>query len=125
VPDLGLAVKVFDTFSVTDVLTTGSAAAIVEHWDPERLSLRAYSREPEAGIVVSETGFLSWEFPGGAPGTITLTKWFEVEPAPETYSVLWEELWVEGIEWERRPVFVDKVEGRLYLPVVVRGQGSP
>jgi hypothetical protein len=124
-PDLGLMVDVFDTFSVTDVLTTGSAAAIVEHWDPERLSLQAYSTDPKAGIVLSETGFLSWEFPGGAPGTITLTKWFGVEPALEAYSVLWEELWVEGIEWERRPVLIDKVEARLYLPVVVRGQGSP
>jgi hypothetical protein len=119
-PDFGLTVEVFDAFSVTDVVNTRSAAAIVEHWDPERLSLRAYTREPEAGIVLSETGFLSWEFPGGAPGTITLTKWFGVEPAPETYSVLWEELWVEDIQWQRRPVHIDKVEGRLYLPLVVR-----
>jgi hypothetical protein len=119
-PDFGMSVQVFDTFSVTDVLTTRSAAAIVAHWDPERLSLQGYSREPEAGIVLSDPGFFSWEFPEGAPGTITLTKWFGVEPAPETYSVLWEELWVEDILWERRPVFVDKVEARLYLPVVVR-----
>jgi hypothetical protein len=115
-----MTVPVFDTFSVTDVLTTRSAAAIVAHWDPERLSLEAYTLEPKAGIVLSETGFLSWEFPGGAPGTITMTKWFEVEPAPETHSVLWEELWLEDLEWERRPVFVDKVEARLYLPMVIR-----
>jgi hypothetical protein len=119
-PELEVTVQVFDTFSVTDVISTRSAVAMVEHWDPDRLSLQAYSREPDAGIVLQDPGFLSWEFPGGAPGTITLTKWFDVEPAPETYSVLWEELWVEDVQWERRPVHIDKVEGRLYLPLMVR-----
>ncbi|MFO7892756.1 MAG: hypothetical protein R6U63_03385 [Longimicrobiales bacterium] len=122
--DLELTIDVFDLFSVTDVISTRSAAAIVEHWDPDRLSLRGYTREPEEGIVLSDPGFLSWEFPDGAPGTITLTKWFGVEPNVETYSVLWEELWVEDVMWERRPVFVDKVEWRVYLPLVVRGHDS-
>jgi len=123
-PGLGLTLDVFDVFSVTDVISTRSAAAIVEHWDPDRLSLVGYTREPEEGIVLSDPGFLSWEFPAGAPGTITLTKWFGVEPNVETYSVLWEELWVEDVMWERRPVFVDKVESRVYLPLVVRGHDS-
>jgi len=115
-PDLGVTVQTFDTITVTDVISTRSAAAIVEHWNPERLTLSDYITESTApGIIISNTGFLSWEFPAGAPGTITLTKLFHVEPCTWTYTVLWEELWVEGIEWNRRPLHIDKITSELWI----------
>ncbi|MGC9399440.1 MAG: hypothetical protein ACP5HM_09940 [Anaerolineae bacterium] len=114
-PSLGVIVETSDTFTVAEVISTRSAMAMVEHWNPERLALITYTTEPEAGIILSNTDFLSWEFPGGAPGEITLTKWFRTEPCTWTYTVLWEELWVEGIEWDRLPVHVDKIPPVLHL----------
>jgi len=119
--DLDLAVRVHpsDLFTVTDVISTRSAAAIVEHWNPEHLTLSGYFREPDAGIVLSDPGFLSWEFPGGVPEVITLTKIYRAEPYTSTYTVLWEELWVEDIQWERRSVQID-MQPTIYLPIVLR-----
>ena len=111
----GVTVETSDTFTVTEVISTRSAVAVVEHWNPDRLALVTYTTEPEAGIILSDTDFLSWEFPGGAPGEITITKWFHVEPCTWTYTVLWEELWVEDVEWDRRPVHVDKIPPELHL----------
>jgi len=118
-PDLALDVRTSDTFTVTDVISTHAAVAMVEHWNPERLSLMDYITEPLAGIILSNDGFLSWEFPGGGPGAMTITKIFHIQPTTYTYMVLWEELWVEDVEWERRPVHIDKPV-RIYLPVILR-----
>jgi hypothetical protein len=119
--DFDQAVRVHpsDLFTVTDVISTRSAAAIVEHWNPEHLTLRSYIREPNEGIILSDPGFLSWEFPGGVPGVITITKIYSVEPYTSTYAVLWEELWVEDVQWERRPVQIDMLP-TVYLPIVLR-----
>lgn len=116
-----------ETFIVTDVVSTRSTAALVEHWNAEHLTLMDYAIEPPAGIILSDAGFLSWRFPEGVPETITLTKLFAVQPCTWTYTVLWEELWVEYIEWERRPVHVDKVPSDLWLTseyksIVLAGQ---
>jgi hypothetical protein len=120
-PGLGVIVWTSDTLTVTDVIASGSAPALVEHWNPERLRLDSYSRDPVAGVVLSGTGSLSWEFPLGAPETITLTKVFHVEPHAWDYTVLWEELWIEAEEWERRPVEIAKRPTYLvYLPLVMR-----
>jgi hypothetical protein len=127
-PELGVTVETSDTITVVDVISTRSGAAIVEHWNPEHLTLVDYTAEaPVPGIILSDTGFLSWEFPGGVPGQITITKVFHVEPCTWTYTVLWEELWVEGVEWERRPVHVDKMPSALWIdstyePDVFAGQ---
>jgi hypothetical protein len=120
----GVPVQTSDTITVTDVISTRSSIAIVEHWDSERLTLVDYATEPSAGIILSETGFLSWEFPEleDTPDTVTITKWFHVEPCTWTYTVLWEELWVEGIEWERRPVHVDKIPPDLRLAGIGGGE---
>jgi hypothetical protein len=120
--DLGVSVQTSDTITVTDVISTRSGIALIEHWNPEWLALVDYETEPEAGIILSETGSLSWEFPGGAPGAVTITKWFHVEPCTWTYTVLWEDLWVEGVEWERRPVHIDKFPPDLRLESVGGGE---
>jgi hypothetical protein len=118
----GVTVQTSDTITVTDVISTRSGLAMIEHWNPERLALVDYATEPEAGFILSETGSLSWEFPGGAPGAVTITKWFHVEPCTWTYTVLWEELWVEGVEWERRPVHIDKFPPDLRLASIGGGE---
>jgi hypothetical protein len=120
-PDLGIAVQMSDTVTVVDVISTRSAMAIVEHWNPEHLTLEQYELDPLVGSVESEPGLFAWKFPTGAPGTVTLTKVFHVEHGAWAYTVLWEDLWVEGIEWERRPLYVEKVEDELvYLPLALR-----
>jgi hypothetical protein len=120
-PGLELLLHMSDTIAVTDVISTRSAVAMVEHWNPEHLGLEGYTLDPPVGIILEEPGFLSWEFRMGAPGTITLTKLYHVESGAWAYTVLWEELWVEGVEWERRPVHIDKRSSFLYLPLVLRG----
>jgi hypothetical protein len=126
-PGLGVGVETSDTITVTDVISTRSGVAMVEHWNPDHLALAGYSLEPQAGIVLSDAGFLSWEFPEGAPGVMTITKVYHVEPCTWTYTVLWEELWVEGVEWERRPLHIDKLPSDLWIdsasdPEIVAGQ---
>jgi hypothetical protein len=126
--DLGTFVQTGDTITVTDVISTRSGMAIVEHWDSEHLSLTNYVTDPpQVGIIFSTPGFLSWEFPGGAPGQVTITKVFSIKPCTWTYTVLWEELWIEGVEWERRPVQIDKQPSALWIdstyePHVFAGQ---
>lgn len=120
-PDLEVPAWTSDTLTVVDVISTRSGAAIVENWNPEHLALTGYITEPVAGIILSGTGFLSWEFPMGVPETITITKFYHVEPGAWDYTVLWEELWMEAGEWERRPVHVEKIPSEfVYLPLVVR-----
>ncbi|MCL7454774.1 MAG: hypothetical protein M8467_17185 [Anaerolineae bacterium] len=118
-PDLAVDVRTWDLLTVTDVISSHSGVAIVEHWNPEHLQLAEYVREPDVGVVLSDTGFLSWEFPEGMPGTITLTKVYQVQPCTWSYTVLWEELWLGEFEWERRPVHLEGWPS-VYLPLVVR-----
>ncbi len=121
--DLGVTVYASATITVTDIISTRSAVAIVEHWHPERLTLQDYTREPEAGLVFSDADFLSWEFPGGAPGTMTLTKVFHVESGGWPYTVLWGELIVGDVLWQRRPVYIDQYV--ILLPVVMKDYTIP
>lgn len=122
VPGLGVTAKTSDTITALDVISTHSVAAIVGRWNPEHLTLMYYTTEPPSvGIVLSGTGFLSWRFPGGVPGQITITKIFHVEPCTSTYTVLWEDLWVESVEWGRRPLHIDLEQiSSVYLPLVLR-----
>ena len=117
-PDLGVSVQTSDTLTVTDIISTHSAAELVEHWNPEHLILDRYTIEPEAGQIHQDANSLAWEFPQGVPGTITLTKFFHVQPCTWTYTVLWEDLWVETVEWERRPVQLDKMPSELWIDSV-------
>jgi hypothetical protein len=120
-PDLGIAVQMSDTITVVDVISTRSAMAIVEHWNPQHLSLEEYTLDPLLGSVEWDPGFFAWRFPTGAPGTITLTKVFHVDCGAWDYSVLREELWVEGVEWERRLLYVDNTQDICsYLPLTLR-----
>lgn len=114
--DLGVSVQTSDTITVTDVISSHSAVAMVEHWNPEHLTLsRFITQSTAAGKILSNTDSLSWEFPEGAPGTMIITKIFHVEPCTWTYTVLWEELWVEDVEWQRRPVHIAKRPSELWI----------
>jgi hypothetical protein len=114
-PGFGVPVYTSDTITVTDVISTRSDIALVEFWNPERMTLLDFWTDPAGGIIQVDPGFISWEFPEGAPGTVTMTKLFHVEPCTWTYTVLWEEVWVAGEEWERRPVHVDKPDVALVI----------
>jgi hypothetical protein len=107
--DFAVPVLTSDTITVTDVISTQQPVQLVEHWvedaDRQHLHLLGIETEPPVPPLVNEPGFVEWELP---PGVYTITKWFHVEPCTWTYTVLWEELWVEGFEWERRPVHIDK-----------------
>ena len=117
VPDVGVTASAQALLTIVDVVTTRSALGIVEHWNPESLELVEVVPEPDAGVLTIVDGSVAWEFPDGAPDTIMLTKVFRVRPGPWSYSVLWEELWVGDMLWQRRPVQLDKMP-ELYLPVV-------
>ncbi len=88
--------------------------AQVENWDPARLALLDW--QVSGGEVVTETGRLEWTAEVTAPRTITLTKWFHVEPCTWTETTLVEELWLDQVELEpQRPVVVNKVPSELWI----------
>ncbi len=107
-PGFDVGVYTSDTITVTDVISTGSDLALIEYWNPEHLTLVGYILTPDVGVIQQGPGIITWEFPDGAPRTVTMTKIFHVEPCTWTYTVLWEDLVIEGYEWERRPVHIDK-----------------
>ena len=57
-----------------------------------------------------------------APMTITLTKWFHVEPCTWTETVLWEELWLDQVELEQRPVLIHKLPPALWIDAIGGGE---
>jgi hypothetical protein len=106
-PGLTISATTSDTITVTDIVTSMADFAIVESWDPARLTLVEVITS--AGIVAPDPGVLIWEVPAGPSEPVTLTKVFHVEPCTWTETVLREEFWLRGQEWETRLVFVDHV----------------
>ncbi len=103
-----------DSFTVVDVITGSFNTALVEIWNPQRLTL--LETQPSCGNVITHTGALEWLAPeGGCPEVVELFKRFRVEDCAWTHSLLHEELWVEGIEWEHRPVVIFKRPAELWL----------
>ena len=76
--------------------------AQIETWNPARLRLLDWAAT--GGQVIVALGRVEWTGEIVAPMTITLTKWFHVEPCTWTETVLWEELWLDQVELEQRPV---------------------
>jgi hypothetical protein len=125
--DTGVLVETGDLIAVTDIISTRSSLALVEAWNPGHLELLDVVPEPDLGLLHVEPGAVVWEFPGGVPGTITLTKLFHVQPCTWTYTVLMEELLIGDRLWERRPLHVDKIPSALWIdglyePQVLPGQ---
>jgi len=89
------------------------AYAQVEMWDPLHLHLLDWAAT--GGTVIVNPGQVEWTGEILAPQTITLTKWFHVEPCTWTQTLLQEELWLEGVELEQRPVVIHKLPPDLWI----------
>ncbi len=103
----GIAYVVINSpaYFVLDDLTFLPAMPIfgqIETWDPTRLRLLDWAAT--GGQVIVALDRVEWTGEIVAPMTITLTKWFHVEPCTWTETVLWEELWLDQVELEQRPV---------------------
>ncbi len=95
------------------------AFAQIETWDPTRLHLVDWAAT--GGEVVVEPDRLVWTGELIEPATITLTKWFHVEPCTWTVTTLWEELWLAGQELEQRPVVIHKLPPVLWIDAIGGG----
>jgi hypothetical protein len=114
-PGIGIPVYTSDTITVSDIIYTGSDFNLVEFWNPEHLTLQEVIVPSGIGAVVQEPGYVEWVVDDPPLEPLEIIKIFHVEPCTWTYTVLWEELWVEGIDWERRPVQIDKPEIELMI----------
>lgn len=111
---ISITTETGDVFEVIDVITGSFNTALVEFWNPQRLTL--IEAQPSCGHVITHTAALEWIAPdGGCPEVVELFKRFRVEDCAWTHSLLHEELWVEGVEWEHRPLVVVKRPAELWL----------
>ena len=87
--------------------------AQIEDWDPTKLHLLDWAAT--GGDVIIEPGRVVWTGQILEPMTITLTKWFHVEPCTWTETLLWEELWFDQVLMEERPVLIHKLPPNLWI----------
>ncbi len=106
--DAPVAVEAGDEFTVTEVITTGASLVLVDRWPEAHLTLLTYTPSAGAGDIVTAAGRLTWTVDVAAPETVTLTKRFRTEVFTTAYTVLWENLYVGGAEWERRAVILER-----------------
>ncbi len=90
--------------------------AQIESWDPAHLALLDW--QVSGGEVITGPGRLEWTAELIEPATITLTKWFHVEPCTWTQTTLLEELWLDEELLEERPVVVNKLQPELWIDAV-------
>ena len=92
-PDLVVTAETSQTIRVEEFVDSAAAFSLVEHWNPEHLTLIDYSIT--AGSVVSADGTIEWlvEQP---MGPATMTKIFHVGPGHWPMTVLEEYLHVAG-----------------------------
>ncbi|MFN2108194.1 MAG: DUF11 domain-containing protein, partial [Anaerolineae bacterium] len=106
-------VEAGDIVTVTEVVTTEADFILVDRWAGDHLTL--LEAMPGDGSVVDATGRLTWTVTVDGPETVTLTKRFRVETITTTHTVLWEDLHVGGVEWEKRPVLLERAVPDLRL----------
>ncbi|MBN1954069.1 MAG: PKD domain-containing protein, partial [Anaerolineae bacterium] len=67
-------------------------------------------------IAISQADLSAiWTGEIAEPMTITLTKWFQVEPCTWTQTLLQEELWLDAELLEERPVTINKLPPDLWI----------
>jgi uncharacterized repeat protein (TIGR01451 family) len=98
-------------YAVASEPQTGFAQ--IEYWDPAHLSLLDWNAT--GGQVSVGSDSVTWTGEILEPTTITLTKWFHVEPSTWITTTLWEELWLDGNELEQRPVLIEKLPPELWI----------
>ena len=113
-PGISVTTETRDVFTVVDVITGHFNTALIEFWNPQRLTL--LEAVPSFGDIFTPTdNVVEWVVPAGGPQVVTLTKHFRVKDCAWTHSLLREELWVEGLEWAHKPVEVYKRPAELWL----------
>jgi hypothetical protein len=122
-PDVAVTLETSDTVQVVDMVSTPEDFTLLEFWDDEHLWLT--SVEVSTGTPVDVPGGMKWEVPAGAPTPAVITKTFHVEPCTWLGTVLWEELWVRGMEVAQRPVPVEKVPSELWIESEYGGEIYP
>ena len=110
-------VEAGDIVTITEVITTEADFMLVDRWIDDHLTL--LEATPGDGSVVAAAGGLTWTVAVVGPETVTLTKRFRVETFTPTHTVLWEDLHVGGVEWEKRPVLLERAVPDLWLSKTV------
>ncbi|MGC9396590.1 MAG: hypothetical protein ACP5J4_17230 [Anaerolineae bacterium] len=110
-------VEAGDIVTVSEVITTEADFILVDRWAGDHLTL--LDATPGDGSVVAAAGRLTWTVTVAGPETVTLTKRFRVEAFTPTHTVLWEDLHVGGVEWEKRPVLLERAVPDLRLTKTV------
>lgn len=95
-----------DVFTVTEIITSEADFRLIDRWGGDHLTLLTVEATPGTGVV-NTTGLLTWTVTAPANG-VTLTKRFRAGIFDTSRTVLWEDLYVGGAEWERRPVILER-----------------
>ncbi len=113
-PDIAITLQTSDTLQVTEIVTTVLPFTQTESWQPARLRLLGWEVSP-GGVVMTSTGYLEWRQTPTGPGPWYINKWFHVEPCTWAATTLWEDLSVEGGEYEQRSVTIDHLLPALWI----------
>jgi uncharacterized repeat protein (TIGR01451 family) len=116
--DQETSVEAGELFTVTEVITSEFAFELVDYWWDSHLTL--LEATSGYGSMISTTGRLTWTVPASTE-PVTLTKRFRAETFAVGYTALLENLYVGGVEWERRAVVLDDSASNTVLP----GAGLP
>lgn len=131
VPGLEVTAETSDTIEIVDtvgIMSGEGFQVLLETWDPDRLVLE-YA-DWTAGLVITDTGVLTWTLTPNDQGPATLTKTFRLQPCNWTSTIVEEDLgwWYGGSELdiiEQRPVTVNKTPPDLWLTSTGGGEVSP
>ncbi len=111
-PGMTVTAQTSDILTVTEVITSAQPFTQIETYYTPTLTLVGHSG---GNVFVDPTdGLIVWDVPTPTV-PMTLTKWFHVEPCTWTQTILWEELWVNGVKREQRPVTVTKLAPDLHI----------
>jgi hypothetical protein len=118
----GISYVVIDApavFVLDDLAFLPSTFAQIETWDATELHLLDWAAT--GGDVIVQPDHLVWTGEIVPPTTITLTKWFHVEPCCWTETLLGEELRLGQVGLEQRPVLIhNRLDHCVYLPLIVK-----
>ncbi len=124
-PDMTLPVQTSDMIEVVEALhptETGHAFDQIELWQPAHLQLVEW--EATAGDVwIDPLGIITWTGEITTLETLTLTKWFHVEPCTWTLTFLEESLSWDELLLEERPVEIHKTPPLLSIEAEGASEG--
>jgi hypothetical protein len=112
-PGITMTVETSGTVVVVDVIETSREFVLAENWDIDLIMLQGY--QVTAGTVTETVGGLEWGVLPSGPQVATMTKTFQVKPCNWIDTDLWEELRVDGVDPEQRPVTVVKDQPALWI----------